>query len=112
MDIAGLPVRCAIQKNETIVDRFGNHAPAWTDFFSCWASAKNSGQRVEETEEAGYTQEAGRMEFTVRWSPETAAVNTKEYRILFNGHIYNIISIDEMGFNRNSRKFFCQMSER
>ena len=112
MDIGGLRVRCTIQKNETVVDRYGNHTSEWEDAFSCWATAVSSGKRVEETQQAGYTQEAGRMEITVRWSPEVAAVNMKEYRILLEGRIYNILGIDEMGVRRNSRKFFCQMTER
>ena len=112
MNIAGLRVRITIQANETIVDKYGNHKSAWTDYFSCWATATMSGKSAEETQNAGYTQETDRLDITVRWSSETAAVNAKKHRILLGERIYNIIAIDEMGFRHNSRKFFCQLSER
>ncbi len=84
----------------------------WTDYFSCWATAGTSGNRLEETNEAATTQEADRLDFTVRYSSETAAVNSKEYRIKLGERIYNISNIDDMGFKHNSRKFHSQLTER
>ena len=112
MNIAGLRVRITIQKNETVVDKYGNHTSAWTDYFSCWATAVTSGLSSKEEETAGHTVEADRLDFTVRWSSETAAVNSKQYRVMLGGRIYNILSIDEMGFKHNSRKLHAQLSER
>ena len=112
MDIAGLRVRITIQCNSTVVDRIGNHTSAWEDFFSCWATATTSGKRAEETQNAGYTQEDDRLDITVRWSSETAAVNSKQYRVMLDGRVYDILGIDEMGFRHNSRKFLCRLSER
>ena len=112
MNIAGLRVRIIIQKNTAAVDRYGNHTSAWTDFFSCWATAVMSSKSAEETHNAGYTQEADRLDITVRWSSETSAVNEKQFRVLLGERIYNIIAIDEMGFRHNSRKLFCQLTER
>ena len=112
MNIAGLRVRITIQKNETVVDKYGNHTSGWTDFFSCWATVTASGKSAEEREAAGSTQEADRLDVTVRWSSETAAVNSKQYRVMLGGRIYNILSIDEMGFKHNSRKLHTQLSER
>ena len=82
MNISGLRVRITIQKNETVVDKYGNHKSTWTDFFS------------------------------VRYSTETAAINSKQYRFFLAGRIYNILSIDEMGFKHNSRKLRTQLTER
>ena len=48
MNISGLRVRITIQKNETVVDKYGNHNPTWTDFFTCWASAVTSGLSASE----------------------------------------------------------------
>lgn len=112
MNIAGLRVRIIIQKNITVVDRIGNHTAAWTDYFSCWATAITSGVSSSEEETAAYTTEADRLDFTVRYSSETAAVNSKEYRILLGERIYNILSIDEMGFKHNSRKIHTELVER
>ena len=112
MDIAGLNTRITIQKNVTTVDQYRNHTSVWQDYCSCWATAVASGKSTEETQNAGYTQEADQLDITVRWSSETAAVNTKEYRVLLRGRIYNIVSIDDMGFRHNSRKFHTVLTER
>ena len=112
MNIAGLRVRITIQKNVTAVDRIGNHTSVWTDYFSCWATAVTSGKSAEETQNAGTTQEADRLDITVRWSSETAAVNSRQYRVVLGEHIYNILGIDEMGFKHNSRKFHTILTAR
>ena len=108
MNIAGLRSRITFQKHETVVDEYGNHKSAWQDVFSCWATAVRSGKSAEETHEAGHTQEADRLDVTVRYSSETAAVTSKGYRIVCQGRFYNILGIDEMGFRKTSRKFFCE----
>ena len=112
MNIAGLRVRITIQKNETVVDKYGNHKSAWVEYFKCWATAVTSGLSTKEEEAAGHTVEADRLDITVRYSSETAAVNSKQYRILLGERIYNIQSIDEMGFKHHSRKFHTELSER
>lgn len=112
MNISGLRVRITIQKNETVVDKYGNHKSTWTDFFTCWASAVTSGLSASEKESAGHTTEADKLDITVRYSTETAAINSKQYRVFLAGRIYNILSIDEMGFKHNSRKLRTQLTER
>ena len=112
MNISGLRVRITIQKNETVVDKYGNHKSIWTDFFTCWASAVTSGLSASEKESTGHTTEANKLDITVRYSTETAAINSKQYRVLLAGRIYNILSIDEMGFKHNSRKLHTQLTER
>ena len=112
MNIAGLRTRITIQKNETVVDKYGNHKSAWTDYFTCWATAVTSGLSTKEEEAAGHTVEADRLDITIRYSTETAAVNSKQYRVLLGDRIYNILGIDEMGFKRNSRKFHTELTER
>ena len=110
MNISGLRVRITIQKSETVVDRYGNHKSAWTDYFACWATP--SSQTGSEGEEAAHTVEEDRLGFTVRYCSEVAAVTSKGYRILLGERIYNIVHVDDMGFKRNSRKFHAQLTER
>ena len=110
MHIEGLRVRIRIQKNETVTDRYGNHKSAWTDYFSCWATA--STQTGQEGEEAAHTAEEDRLDFTVRYCSETLAVTAKQYRILLGERIYNIVHVDDMGFKHNSRKFHAALVER
>ena len=112
MNIAGLRVRITVQKNTAMVDRIGNHTSEWTDYLSCWATAVPSGKSAEETQEAGTTHEADRLEFTVRWSSETASINSKQYRVLLGDRIYDILNIDEMGFRHYSRKLITRLTER
>ena len=112
MNIAGMNVRIMIQRNETVTDRYGNHKSVWTDYFPCWATAATSGRQSDETEKAAVTQEKNAVDFTVRHSPEIAAVNSKEYRIILDHRVYNIRSIDEMGFKKNSRKFHTELEVR
>ena len=112
MDIGALRTRITIQRNETVTDRYGNHKTVWTDHFRCWATAVTSGLSTREEDAASHTVEADRLDITVRWSSETAAVDSKQYRILLNGRIYDILNIDDMGFRRNSRKLHTQLVER
>ena len=112
MNIAGMRVRITIQKNETVIDKYGNRKSEWADYFTCWASASKGNAKADETEAAGHTEEEDRLIFTVRWSSETDAVNSKNYRILLNGRIYNIVSVDDMGFRRKGKKFTAELVER
>ena len=112
MKIAGLRVRIIIQKSGTVTDKYGNHLSEWTDWFPCWATAVTRSISPSEEEAAGHTVETGGLDFTVRYSSETAAVNSKQYRIVLGDRIYNITSVDEMGFRRNSRKFHTKLAER
>ena len=102
--------RITIQRNETVTDRYGNHKSTWTDYYRCWATP--STQTGQEGEEAAYTQEEDRLDFTVRYCTETAAVTSKQYRILLGERIYNIVHVDDMGFKRNSRKLHTELVER
>ena len=112
MNISGLRVRITIQRNETVVDKYGNHKSVWKDYFTCWETAVTSGLSAGEEESAGHTVEADRLDISVRWSSETAAVNSRQFRVLLGDRIYNILSIDEMGFKHNSRKFHTELTER
>ena len=110
MHIAGMRVRITIQKNEAVADRYGNHRAAWTDYFSCWAYA--SCQTGREDEEGSTAEEDDKMDFTVRYSSETAAVVSTKYRIILMDRIYDIDHVDDMGFKKNSRKFHAHLVKR
>jgi SPP1 family predicted phage head-tail adaptor len=112
MDVAALRSKVTFQKNETVTDKYGNHKSIWSDYFTCWATAVTSGLSSSEEEDAGHTVEADRLDITVRYSSETAAVDSKGYRVLLGDRIYNILGIDDMGFKRNSRKLHTQLTER
>lgn len=110
MDVAALNVRITIQKNEVETDSIGNHTSVWKDYFTCWATCYN--QTGKEENEAGQILEEDRMDFTVRYCSETAAVTSTKYRILLNGRIYNIDHIDDMAFRKRSLKFHAALARR
>lgn len=112
MNIGALRTKITIQRNETVTDQYGNHKSVWTDHYSCWATAVTSGLSSSEREAAGTTVEEDRLDITVRYSSEIEEVDSKRYRILLGDRIYNIVSIDEMGFKHHSRKIHTILAER
>ena len=110
MHISALNIRILFQKNETLTDTIGNHRNQWTDYLSCYATA--SGQNGEEQNEIGQTIVKERIDFTVRYSSETAVIVPDKYRILLHDRIYNILSVDDMAFKHNSLKFHAELVRR
>lgn len=110
MNIARLNTRITIQKSVTRVDKAKNHTSSWKDYFTCWATASTGSQ--DKSEEAAHTVEEERLDFTVRYSSETAAVTPKGYRISFKNRIYDITGVDDMGFLHNSIKYHTTLKER
>ena len=61
---------------------------------------------------AGTTNDHGELLFSVRWCSEITAVNLTEYRILFRGEIYNILTIDPMNYSRVTVKIMARKEAR
>ena len=110
MDIAAMNVRVAIQKNEAITDKYGNHKNAWTDYFSCYATI--SGETGQEQAIVGETVENTDMNVTVRYCRETAAVTSTKCRLVFMGEVYDILAVDHLNFKRHGLKFRCRKVRR
>ena len=97
MEISKMRSRITIQKNTVEADAIGNRRVVWTDFYSCYAYAniatgKTAGQ---EYEAAGQTIASDGYTFTVRYC---------NYRILFDGDIYNITLVDDFQFRHETLK--------
>lgn len=105
MNIGLMNIRIVIQKNTLVTDEIGNQLNAWADYFSCAATAGS--ESGAETNKAGETQEADNIAFTVRYCPETLAVTSTGYRVIFRDEIYNITYIDHMNFKRKVLKIWC-----
>ena len=110
MNIAGLRVRITIQKNETVVDKFGNHKNEWTDYYSCHATV--SGESGSETSVAANTLYDSDLAFTVRYCNKLKDADPTKLRVVFKGEIYNITFIDHMNYKHKSVKFRCQKVRR
>ena len=103
MDIALLNVKIIIQKNETVVDAIGNHKNTWTDFHTCFATVSGEGGSVVEDSD---------ISFTVRYCKALADFDTTKARIVFDGSVYNIVSVDHMNFKKKCLKFKCEKVRR
>lgn len=110
MDIAAMNIRVTLQKNETVTDKYGNHKNAWTDWFSCFATI--SGETGQEQAAVGQTVEHTGMNVTVRYCPETAAVTSTGFRVLFAGEAYDILAVDHLNYKKHGLKFRCRKAGR
>ena len=101
--------RIIFQKNTVTIDKYKNHLQEWTDYFSCFTyastfTAEEDGDEVINEEKS--------ITFETRWCPELADVISTEYRILFKGASYNIVSVDMMNYQRQSIRFTCRKEKR
>lgn len=106
MDIALLNVKITIQKNEVITDSIGNHRNTWTDFYSCFATV--SGEGGTEKAVTGMIVDEPNISFSVRYCKRLSGIDSTKCRIVFDGDVYNIISIDHMNFKKKCLKFKCE----
>ncbi len=107
--IARKNVRITFQKNEVYADRYKNRLQRWSDYFTCAAYADT--YAAHEGGDAVVSEEKS-VSFECRWCPELSAVTTTEYRILFSGEPYNILSVDAMNYQRRSIRFTCRREKR
>ena len=110
MDVAALNVRIPFQQNETVVDKYGNHKNTWTDYFSCYATL--GGETGQEQAVVGETVENTEVNFTVRYSSETAVIISTKYRILYADELYDIIAVDHLNMKKHALKFKCRKVRR
>ena len=95
MDIALLNVKITVQKNETVVDAIGNHKNTWTDYHTCFATV--SGEGGSEKSVAGLIVDDS---------------DITKHRVLFEGSLYNIISVDHMNYKKKCLKLKCEKVRR
>ena len=110
MDIAAMNVRITFQKGITGTDRYGNHMNSWENVYTCWATPVMASG--DESEGAGTTQVRERLDFTVRYCSELSGVFADTHRILCRGQVYNILSVNPMGYKNRSLKFCCERERR
>ena len=105
MDIALLNTRVTFQKRSVASDAIGNQIEHWTDAYTCAATI--SGEGGQETFIAGSERDRHAMNVTVRWCKQVAAVNPSDYRIVFDGDVFDIERIDHLSFKKRAIKFYC-----
>ena len=107
--IERLNEKITIQKNETVVDKYGNHKSEWTDYFSCHAYANTY---VKEEEEGVTTSDERSITFAVRFCSELKGITSTGYRVVFRDETYNIESVDMMNWQRKMIHLKCRKDKR
>lgn len=109
MNIAAMRVHIYFQKNEILIDEYGNHTATWIDYFSCFATVGTSAGA--ESEDTVINPEES-LDFTCRYCSELAAVESTKYRIIAEGKAYNITYVNPMGYKHSSLKFNCKLDKK
>lgn len=107
--IARKNVRITFQRNEVYSDKYKNRLHQWTDYYSCYAYA---GTYAAEEDGDVVTSEEKSVTFEARWCPELEAVTATQFRILFHGDEYDILSVDPMNYQNRSVRFTCRREKR
>ena len=105
-----LNVKITVQKNETVVDAIGNHKNTWTDYHTCFATV--SGEGGSEKSVAGLIVDDSDISFTVRYCKAFADLDVTKHRVIFEGSLYNIVSIDHMNYKKKCLKLKCEKVRR
>lgn len=96
-----------IQKYVEGFDDIGNPSNKWTDYAQAYGYANSLSGR--EYWEAANVQQENTVEFVFRWKPFFDVMNTKQYRLVFRGRIYNINMIDNIQFRNKTVKIRAVM---
>lgn len=110
MNVALLNVKINIEKNSVVVDEIGNRRNTWENYYKCFATVSGEGGR--ESSIAGTMVDDSDISFSLRFCQKTAVINNTEYRVIFGGEIYNILSVDHMNYKKKSIKLKCQKVRR
>lgn len=93
-----------------VTDSIGNRTDVWTNWYTCRATL--SGESGSEENVAGQTVDGTSCAFTVRYCSNVKYVNSEEYRVIYNGEIYNITGVDHLNNRRKAIKLRCSKAGR
>lgn len=110
MNIGLLNVRISVQKSTTQTDSIGNHINVWQEYYSCAATL--SGEIGQEANDAGTTVDNTKADFTVRYCELTSAITPLRYRIIYDGELFDILSVDHLNNKRRAIKIKCKKARR
>lgn len=105
--IARFNERLTVQKNEVVVDKYGNHKNVWADYYSCYTYA--STYQYDKENEAATTTEEQTINFEVRYCTELAGLDSTHYRVVFRESIYDIQSVDMMNYQKKTIRIVCKL---
>ena len=96
-----------IEKNTYKPDEIGNQVSSWVEYYKGYAFVNNL--YGSEYWEAAQTQAENTVVFTTRYHPLLNKMNTKGFRIVYRGQIYNISSIDNVKYRNELVKIKATM---
>ena len=108
--IAKFNVRVTFQLSTVVADEIGNRTNVWADFYTCWAAV--TGENGQEFFAAGIISDESDITIQVRYCREVAHLSSTNCRVVFNGVIYNVLSVDHMNYGMETMKFKCQKERR
>ena len=108
--VARFNERLTVQKNEVLVDKYGNHKNAWTDYYSCFTYA--STYQYDKERESVVTAEEQTINFEVRFCAELQSLDSTHFRVSFHGDTYNIVSVDFMNYQRKTIRIVCKLAKK
>jgi len=102
--------RIMIQKSTLGMDKTRNHLLSWEDYYTCFAYVNNlSGKEYWEAAQVNAQKE---IYFLIRYSTETAIMDTEHYRTLFREQIYNITFLDNVKYQNKILKLHASLEKR
>lgn len=96
MNPGKLDKRIVIQKLEIVTTENNFDEEAWMDFKTVWASINNLWGK--EFYAAKAINEENTVEFIIRYSKDLEVLNSKEYRIKWQGREFDITFIDNIRY--------------
>lgn len=94
--------RITIQRRETVVDENGFESEVWQDYYTCWAYA--NGLSGSEFWAAQAVQAEKTVNFTIRFCRRAAVLNPKNFRLVFQGELYDITHVDIVRYENDTIK--------
>ena len=110
MKVSLLNTKITIQVAAVEVDDIGNQVDVLRDVYTCYATISQESP-LEQTS-AGNIWDHSKIDFTIRYASEVAQVDSTNYRVIFNNHLYNIKGIDHMHYKKKAIKLHCQRVDR
>ena len=98
-----------IQKNAPYQDSIGNPKSNWEKFREIYAYV--NGLSGNEYWEAAVVHAEKTLDIVTRWKPFFKDMNSKNYRVIFENEVYNIVSIDNIQFKNNTVKMRVQKND-
>ena len=95
MNASMLKNKITIQKKTAIPDDIGKISEVWSDFMVVHAYANLSGQELIVAAANG---QQDTVTFSVRYCRALADLNSNDFRIVFMGRVFNILTVDNVQF--------------